>query len=131
LIEGVLDGTIDVIVSDHQPHDQESKQLEFDLADFGVIGLQTFYPALLKAFGDRAESQLEKITIAPRKILGLEIPMIKEGERANLTLFSPALEWKYNAATNQSKSVASPFINQSLKGKVVGIVNNGNLIQHV
>jgi dihydroorotase len=130
LIDGVLDGTIDVIVSDHQPHDQESKQLEFDLADFGVIGFQTFYPALIKALGDKADSQLDKMISAPRKILGFEIPMIREGEMANLTLFSPSIEWKYNAATNQSKSVASPFINQSLKGKVVAIVNNGNLIQH-
>jgi dihydroorotase len=131
LIEGVMDGTIDVIVSDHQPHDQESKQLEFDLADFGVIGLQTFYPALLKVFGEKAEEYLDRCTNNPRKILSMDSPSIAEGQQANLTLFSPSLSWDYNKLSNASKSVASPFINQTLQGKVVAIINNGELIHHV
>jgi dihydroorotase len=131
LIEGVKDGTIDVIVTDHQPHDQESKQLEFDLADFGVIGLQTFYPALLKVLGHRTDEFMDRFTSKPRQILGMPIPTIQVGQKANLTIFTPALDWEYNKASNLSKSVASPLINQRLQGKVVAIINNGELIQHV
>lgn len=131
LIEGVMDGTIDVIVSDHQPHDQESKQLEFDLADFGAIGLQTFYPALVKVFGNDADNHFDKFTRKPREILGMASPVIKEGAIANITIFSPALEWIYDKQSNVSKSVASPLINKSMQGRVVAIANNGELIQNV
>ena len=129
LIEGLKDGTIDVVVSDHQPHDQESKQLEFDLADFGIIGLQTFYPALLSALGDKIENCIERVTAAPRKILGIDQASISEGG-GSLTIFSPSVKWNYNGKTNKSKSVASPFFNQEMTGKVVGIVNNGRFISN-
>lgn len=127
LIEGVKDGTIDAIVSDHQPHDQESKKLEFDLADFGIIGLQTFYPALVKAMGEGHTQVLDKFISIPRKILGIEQTRIEEGQHACLTLFSPSEVWSYREKNNKSKSVASPFLNQEMRGKVVGIVNNGQL----
>ncbi|WP_323757443.1 dihydroorotase [Roseivirga sp.] len=129
LIEGLKDGAIDVIVSDHQPHDQESKQLEFDLADFGIIGLQTFYPALLSALGNKTEDCIERVTAAPRKILGIDQAYISEGG-GSLTIFSPSVKWNYNGKTNKSKSVASPFFNQEMMGKVVGIVNNGRFISN-
>ena len=129
LIKGLEDGTIDAIVSDHQPHDQESKQLEFDLADFGIIGLQTFYPALLKALGKRTEECIERITATPRKILGLKENSVVEGGDC-LTLFSPQITWSYNGKTNKSKSVASPFFNQEMTGKVIGIINNGRFISN-
>lgn len=129
LIKGLEDGTIDAIVSDHQPHDQESKQLEFDLADFGIIGLQTFYPALLKALGKKTEECIERITATPRKILGLKENSVVEGGDC-LTLFSPQITWSYNGKTNKSKSVASPFFNQQMKGKVIGIINNGRFVSN-
>lgn len=125
LIEGLKDGTIDVIVSDHQPHDQESKKLEFDLADFGVIGQQSFYAELLSVFGEETDLMIEKITSSPRFILGVKQPRISEGEEACLTLYSPEGSWHYSTDVNQSKSEASPFMGQDMKGKVVGIVNDG------
>ena len=127
LIAGVLDGTIDVIVSDHQPQDLESKKLEYDLAEFGVIGQQSFYPALLSAFGDRSDEVLGRLTVNARAILGLEATSVDVGAKACLTLYSDELSWEYNKANNQSRSEASPFIGQTLKGKVVGTVNNGEL----
>lgn len=123
LIAGVLDDTIDVIVSDHQPQDQESKKLEFDLAEFGITGQQSFYSSLLSVFGDRTDEVLSKVSQAPRSILGMEKHTIAEGKQACLTLYSPELTWTYDKSSNTSKSEASPFLGQTLKGQVVGIVN--------
>ncbi|MCL4152853.1 UNVERIFIED_CONTAM: hypothetical protein GTU68_032246 [Idotea baltica] len=128
LIEGVLDGTIDVIVSDHQPQDQESKKLEFDLAEFGIIGQQSFYATLCSVFGEKADSVLEKVFGGPRTVLSMDRPCLEEGANACLTLFSPELSWDYNKACNTSKSDASPFLGQTLKGRVIGVVNRGERI---
>lgn len=125
LIEAVLDGTVDAIVSDHQPQDQESKKLEFDLAEFGIIGQQSFYSTLVSVFGKQTDSILEKVYIGPRTILGMDAESVEEGSNACLTLFSPELSWNYNKASNTSKSEASPFLGQRLKGQVIGVVNRG------
>lgn len=125
LIEGVKDGTIDAIVSDHQPHDLESKKLEFDLADFGIMGQQSFYPALLSVFGEETDGVIAKSLSMARQILNLDQPLIAEGEPACLTLYSPDEEWTYSGETNTSRSTASPFMGSTLKGKVLGVVNDG------
>ncbi len=125
LIEGVKDGTIDVIVTDHQPHDLESKKLEFDLADFGIIGQQSFYSALLSVFGNDTDKMIDKVCQAPRVLLNIDSPVVTVGNKACLTLFTPEQSWEYTATVNQSKSLASPFLGQNLQGKVVGIVNDG------
>ncbi len=117
---------IDVIVSAHTPQDEESKNLEFDLAEFGMIGLQTFYPNLLKKTTEKNFVEyLEKFTHNPRKILGMNIPVIKEEEKADLTLFDPDQKWTYSSKTNYSKSHNSPLLGKELKGKVVGVISNG------
>ncbi|MDQ3535121.1 MAG: dihydroorotase [Bacteroidota bacterium] len=125
LIEGLKDDTIDVIVSSHTPQDAESKNLEFDLAEFGIIALQTMFP-ILNNIQDKIvfNKILEKIIKNPRKILKIKQPSIKEGEKANLTIFDPSQDWKFNEFTNKSKSINSPFYNLSLKGKVVATLNN-------
>lgn len=127
LIEGIKDGTVDCIVSDHIPQDEESKKLEFDLADFGSSNQQTFYAVFREALGSDCEKYLGLLTENPRRLLKLDQPKIEEGETACLTLFNED-EWKLDANSNKSKSVASPFFNQTLLGKVVGIVNNGQLV---
>lgn len=117
---------IDVIVSAHSPQDEESKKLEFDHADFGMLGLQTFFPIVLqKLDGMDISTLMEKFTINPRTILRLPIPKIEEGEPANLTIFDPEVSWKYEAKSNFSKSSNSPMLGQSLTGKVFGVINNG------
>jgi dihydroorotase len=126
LIEGLKDGTIDVVVSSHNPQDEESKVLEFDLADFGVIGLQTVFPVLNQYKKNLSiEDLIEKITINPRKLLQVEIPEIKEGAAANLTLFDTEASWELDASSNFSKAENSPFWKKALKGKAVGVFNNG------
>lgn len=124
LIKGINDGTIDAIVSSHSPQDEENKKLEFDKAAFGLLGLQTFWPAmnsLKKEIG--LDLLIEKITSAPRKILKLRESSINEKQQANLTLFSEKATWKFDGTANKSKSTNSPMFNTELKGKVLAVVN--------
>jgi dihydroorotase len=124
LVKGLKEGSIDVIVSGHSPQDTESKKLEFDLAEFGILGLQTFYPILVEHLGpDGWKIFLDKITVNPRKRLGLEIPLLEEGALANLTVFDPTVTWVYNSDSNKSKSDNSPLWNKKLKGMVLATIN--------
>ncbi len=125
LIRGLNDGTIDVICSGHVPQDEESKNLEFDHADYGIINLQTFAANLvsLSKVVDWA-TLLEKVTVAPRKVLNIETPVIDIETKANLTLLDPAREWQLDEKTNLSKSKNSPWFGQTLTGKVVAVFNN-------
>lgn len=127
LIEGLLDDTIDVIVSAHTPQDTESKLLEFDMADFGAIGLETSF-AVSHTFSTLPLVHLiEKFTTLPRKILQLPTEKINIGEKANLTFFNPDEKWIVKKENLASKSHNSPFLNQELKGKVSAIYKNGAL----
>ncbi len=119
------DGTIDVICSDHRPEDEENKKLEFDLAAPGMIGIQTLYPLINMHSGLSTAQIIEKIALTPRRILGLPLPVIKEGEKANLTAFSPGMEWILEEKRIQSTSKNTPFAGKRLKGKAVAIINNG------
>ena len=123
LWEGLADGTIDVIVSDHNPQDEESKKLEFDMAEFGVIGLETVF-ASVNTFNKEIllEDIIDKITDNPRKVLRLNSPKIEEGAKANLTVFSPTEEYIYEEKNIISKSKNSPFIGKTLKGKVIKVI---------
>lgn len=124
LIEGLKDGTIDAICSDHTPHDSESKKLEFDLADFGIIGLETAFASSNSVLKSKTslEVLIDKITTGPRKILGLETPQIKEGEKAELTLFNPDFKWKFEPKDVHSNSKNTPFIGTEFTGKALGII---------
>lgn len=126
LIKGLQDGTIDAIVSSHQPHDQECKQLEFDMADFGIIGQQTTLP-ILSTLADSIGWDLiiEKLTNSPRNILRINNPAIEEGQEANLMLFAPKEKWNYTIEANKSRSLNSPLLGQELTGKVKAVFNNG------
>jgi len=125
LIKALKDGTIDVICSGHTPHDDESKDLEFDLADFGIINLQTFGANLvaLSKFVDWSVL-IEKVTVNPRKLLNQELPRIDVDERANLTLFDPNRVWTFDEKSNQSKSKNSPWYGKEIIGKAVAVFNN-------
>ncbi len=124
LINGLKDGTIDAIVSQHTPHEIEFKDVEFEVAEFGIVGLQTAFSLALKA-GLDINTIIEKLAINPRKILGIEATKIAEGQKANLIVFDAGVEWIYTKENNQSKSSNSPFIGQSLKGKMLLTYNNG------
>ncbi|WDF80276.1 dihydroorotase family protein [Mucilaginibacter sp. AW1-7] len=123
LIKGLKDGTIDAIVSQHTPHEIEFKDVEFEVAAYGMVGFQTVLPLALKA-GLPVELLVEKLAINPREILGVAVPVIAEDEKANLVLFDIDTEWEYNSKSNMSKSINSPFIGDTLKGKVLLTFNN-------
>jgi dihydroorotase len=125
LIKGLEDGTIDVLTSGHLPQDDESKLLEFDQAEFGMINLQTF-ASQLSTLSKSVDMDvlIEAITTAPRTILKMEIPKIEVEEKANLTLFDPNCEWVFDEKSNFSKSKNSPWLGKELKGKAVAVFNN-------
>lgn len=126
IMKYIKDGTIDILSSSHQPHDVESKNLEFDLADFGIISLQTFAAELVKLskkFG--WEYLLPMISTHPRELFGIEVPKIAEGSQAELTLFDPNLSWKLNEKTNASKAINSPHWNREVIGGIRFVTNNG------
>ncbi|WP_259067981.1 dihydroorotase [Mucilaginibacter sp. X4EP1] len=126
LLNGLKDGTIDAIVSQHTPHEVEFKDVEFEVAEFGIIGLQTTLSLALKT-GLDINLIVEKLAISPRVILNIDIPVIAEGQAANLVLFDTEAGWDYTKNNNRSKSYNSPFIGQHLKGKVLLTLNNNHL----
>ena len=129
LWEGLADGTIDAIVSDHNPQDEESKKLEFDLAEFGVIGLETAFAVVNTHNPGLPLSQLvEKLTTQPRRILRLPPPRIEEGQPANLTFFDVHVEWTFTEADIRSKSINTPFIGQRFKGRALATMINYQLM---
>lgn len=128
LIKGLNDGTIDAIVSQHTPHEIEFKDVEFEVAEYGIIGFQTTL-ALALLSGLPVELLVEKLSINPREILGVEVPVIAEGEKANIVLFDINAAWEYNSKSNLSKSINSPFVGQNLKGKVLLTYNNQQILK--
>ncbi|MHB8207389.1 dihydroorotase [Mucilaginibacter sp.] len=128
LVTGLKDGTIDAIVSQHTPHEIEFKDVEFEVAEFGIIALQTAFSTALKA-GLDVNLIVQKMAVKPREILNVEASIIIEGKKANLALLDPNSEWQYTKQNNQSKSHNSPFIGQNLKGKVVLVCNNNHLFK--
>ena len=125
LIKGLKDGTIDVICSGHTPQDEESKSIEFDQADAGIITLQTFAANLVALSKEvKWDMLIEKVTNGPRTVLGLEQPVINVDAKANLTLLDPNREWTLDEKTNLSKSKNSPWFRQTLTGKTVAVFNN-------
>ena len=119
------DGTIDAIVSSHQPQDEESKNLEFDLSEFGIIGFQTVLPYLVN-ISDSIEWKVlvEKLTNNPRSILNIDPPSIKVDEIADLTVFDVGEDWTFDASSNKSRSKNSPLFGKQLKGKVKAVFKN-------
>ncbi|MEJ8803536.1 dihydroorotase [Pontibacter sp. H249] len=130
--QGLADGTIDALVSAHQPHDTEAKKLEFDLADFGIINLETAFAVANTAFADvlATEQLVDKFVSGPRFILGHKVPVIEVGEAANLTLFQPNQVWIPTEAETVSKGKNSPFFGKELKGRVVGTIHKGQVVLH-
>ncbi len=122
IINGLKDGTIDAIVSQHTPHEIEFKNVEFEKAEFGITGLQTVLPLALMA-GLSVEKIVEKLSINPRNILNLPQPELAIGANANLILFNPDESWIFDKQTNRSKANNSPYFNRELKGKVNLLIN--------
>lgn len=134
LITGLLDGTIDIIATDHAPHTNYEKDIEFDKAPFGIIGLETLLPVCLEVLVKSGKCDLNflisRLTEKPAKLLKLDKGSLSEGMDADIVIFNPDESWTYEAEKNHSRSNNSPWINQELTGKVHYTFVNGNLVYH-
>ena len=130
--EGLRDGTIDVIATDHAPHSFDEKQVEFVNAPFGVVGLETALGLAIRELVAKNVLSLaqiiEKMSTNPRRIVHLPQLVIAPGERANFTILDPEVEWVVNTSAFKSRSKNSPFHGWKLKGKPFAIVNNGSYL---
>ena len=128
LIDGVNDGTIDIIASHHEPQDIDTKKCEFEKANFGVISLQTFFSNIVQLSRKiRLENLIKTFSTNPKKILGVETYSVVEGSKASFTVFDPDGSWDYNENSNLSKSINSPWLNWSLKGKVKAVIKDNRI----
>jgi dihydroorotase len=123
LIAGLKDGTIDAVSAQHRPQEIEHKDVEFEIAAYGILGLQTALPLLLRA-GLDPQQIAHKLAIAPRKILKLDVPVMEQNSGADFCVYSTQERWTYDAASNRSKSRNSPLLNETLTGKVKLVYNN-------
>lgn len=128
IIKGLKDGTIDCIASDHAPHAEEEKEVEFEFAPNGIIGLETQVGlAFTELFHKKILSLEEiifKMSINPRKILKLPVPKFEKGEEANFTILDLEEIWTVDISKFKCKSKNSPFNKRLLTGRAVGVLNN-------
>jgi dihydroorotase len=127
LLKAVADGTVDCIASHHFPQNWDSKTCEFEYAKEGMTGLESLF-GVIGNLELGTEQLIELLAVKPRKIFGLEIPEIKEGAIACLTLFNAEEEYIYEEKMIRSKSKNSGFIGKKLKGKVIGIINKNSVV---
>lgn len=129
LIKGLADGTIDAIASDHAPHAQDEKEVEFIYAPFGMVGLETTVGVMLTHLVNTDKLPLirliDALTNAPRRIMGLENATLTKGSKANLSLLNPNEEWTVNPDELLSKSHNTPYNGWELTGRACGIINRG------
>lgn len=132
MIEGLADGTIDVICTDHAPHAIQEKEVEFIYAPNGIIGLETSWPTanrrLLQSNKLSLKELIDKMAVKPREILHLEVPRIEEGAKTNLTIFNTDEEWTFDEKQVRSKSKNSPYLGQTMQGRATAIYNRGRFV---
>ncbi|MCW8861461.1 MAG: dihydroorotase [Rhodospirillales bacterium] len=131
VVEGLKDGTIEVIASDHAPQDEDSKRLPFAQAAFGGVGLETLLPIALELYHNGHMSLIDvlaKMTCNPARLLGLNAGTLDKGAPADLTLFDPDQGWKADADRFLSKSKNSPFDGRPVQGRVLRTVVDGRTV---
>ncbi len=131
LLEGLKDGTIDCITSDHQPEDTENKLKEFELAAYGASTIDTTFSAARKATQNYLSlpELVSKFTTHARCVVGLKNHLIEEGQIAELTIFNANEKWQVKSNDIISKSKFNPFIEKELLGRVVAIYNSSQLVK--
>ena len=131
LIAALKSGIIDCIATDHAPHTIEEKEGTFDIAPFGMIGLESCFGAVNKIMvhdnNMKLTSLVKRLTVNPRRIMGINQDLFKFGSNAEIAIFDPDLEWIFSNDNIFSKSHNSPFINQKLKGKIKATIVKGHI----
>ena len=133
LIKAMKDGTIDCIVTDHAPHTIQDKETTFDLASFGMIGLESCFGVVKKILVDDAGCDLitlvRMMTVNPRNIMGFNSDLLKPGVSAELVIFDPNESWTFEPMHVQSRSINSPFYGKTLSGRVKLAISKGQWTQ--
>src|SRR5271170_1088137 len=131
LIEGLADGSVDAIATDHAPHHPSSKDVEFDRAPFGIIGFETALALALSELVHPGKISLMRLvdlfTTGPARVLGMD-RKIAAGEPADLTIFSADHEWTYRAAESPSKSRNTPFDGRAFRGGSMATIVGGKIV---
>ena len=134
LIQAVTEGTIDCIATDHAPHTIEDKETTFDLASFGMIGLESCFGAVYKVLVDQEGLQLEDViallTAKPRAIMGFDPDLFTLGRAAEINVIDADKEWTFEREHVRSRSINSPFYGESLKGKVKLTISCGRIFSN-
>ena len=133
LLEGIADGTLDILASDHAPHAKFEKEVEFDAAPFGIIGLETELGLFLDLLVHRHQTidlprLIALFTVNPAKLLGLDSGTLSLGAAADITLIDPELEWTVEADAFASASRNTPFDGWKLKGRAVRTIVDGETV---
>ncbi|MBI5184700.1 MAG: dihydroorotase [Nitrospinae bacterium] len=131
VLEGLADGTIDAIATDHAPHSQEEKARGFEEAPFGIVGLETALPLVLSLVRDKVISLNRAISLMaflPAKIMGLDKGRLRVGDEADLAVFDPEREWTVDPASFKSKGKNTPFVGWKVKGKVCFTIAGGKIV---
>ncbi|MFN2624181.1 MAG: dihydroorotase [Chthoniobacterales bacterium] len=133
LLEGIADGTIEILCSDHAPHAQFEKEVEFDAAPFGIVGLETEVGLFLDLLVHKNKTielsrLIEMFTVNPARLLQIDAGTLSVGSAADITLINPDLEWTVDAAKFQSMSRNTPFDGWKLKGRAVRTIVAGKTV---
>ena len=128
---GLADGTIDAIATDHAPHHLDEKDVEFNVAMNGIVGLETSLPLGLKLVGEKVldiKALIEKMALNPAKILGIDRGTLKPGVAADITVIDPNAEWVVTEEGLSSKSKNSPWLSQRMKGGAKYTIVGGKVV---
>jgi len=133
LIQGIADGVITILASDHAPHCAYEKEVEFDMAPFGIVGLETELGLFLDLLVHKHKAidlprLIAMLTIEPARLLRLDRGTLSPGVPADVTLIDPDLEWTVDASTFQSRSTNTPFNGRPLKGRAVRTIVAGKSV---
>lgn len=128
LVQGVLDGAIDTIASDHRPLDLEEKEIEFDFAGFGCIQLQTLFSNLNTHFPEAVEQFVNSLSIKARNAFDIDLKSIEIGSSVDATLFDTQSKWIYEKKNSVSKASNTPFFGKEFTGKVHGVIQADSFI---
>jgi dihydroorotase len=132
ILEGLADGTIEILCSDHAPHCDYEKEVEFDYAPFGITGLETELAlSLMQLVHTKRLSladMIAKFTVNPARLLNLNKGTLSVGADADVTVFDPDCEWVFNREDSASKSKNNPFFGWKLKGKAVATIVAGKMV---
>jgi len=133
IIEGLRDGTVDAIATDHAPHHADEKELEFDQAPFGIVGLETAVGLALDRLVSNGvislQRMIELLATKPARILALsDRGTLNAGAHADLTIIDPEVVWTFDVSTSRSKSRNTPFDGMTFRGAVMATIVGGRVL---